>query len=64
MDPDSALDDIRIAIAAGQSQSAKEQAYDLADWITRGGFKPRDSRWRDVLQRAAPLLRPHDPAYR
>jgi hypothetical protein len=63
MDPDAALAEIQRALTAGNDASARDQAHDLADWIGRGGFAPRDSRWRDILQDADPSLATYSDFY-
>jgi hypothetical protein len=52
MDPDAALEDIRTALAAGDTEAAAQSARDLSGWVLRGGFPPADPAWRDTLRDA------------
>ncbi|HUZ53109.1 MAG TPA: hypothetical protein VMU94_11350 [Streptosporangiaceae bacterium] len=49
MDPDATLEEIRTALAAGNTGPATEAASDLSSWVLRGGFAPSDATWRDTL---------------
>jgi hypothetical protein len=44
MDPDATLARLLEAAAEGNADEVREAAEDLATWLERGGFPPKDPR--------------------
>jgi hypothetical protein len=44
MDPDASLDRLLDAAIAGDAEELRWAADDLAGWLERGGYRPRDPR--------------------